>query len=49
MQTMIKEDLNKTMDQQEVPGHNRWHPDIPAAFSVNPGESFNMEVFGMDP
>lgn len=31
------------MDQQEVPGHNRWHPDIPAAFSVNPGESFRME------
>ncbi|MCM3740983.1 acetamidase/formamidase family protein [Oceanobacillus luteolus] len=43
MKTMFKVDLNKTMDQQEVPGHNRWHPDIPAAFSVNPGESFKME------
>mgnify|MGYP002757129183 FL=1 len=36
-------DLNKKMDQQAHPGHNRWHPDIPAAFSVEPGESFRME------
>lgn len=36
-------DLHKTMDQQAHPGHNRWHPDIPAAFSVEPGESFRME------
>ena len=36
-------DLNKKMDQQDHPGHNRWHPDIPAAFSVDPGESFRME------
>ena len=36
-------DLNKKMDQQAHPGHNRWHPDIPAAFSVDPGESFRME------
>jgi len=31
------------MDQQELPGHNRWHPDIPAAVSVNPGEVFRIE------
>lgn len=36
-------DLNKKMDQQAHPGHNRWHPDIPAVFSVDPGESFRME------
>lgn len=36
-------DLSKKMDQQAHPGHNRWHPDIPAAFSVDPGESFRME------
>ncbi|XGA30457.1 acetamidase/formamidase family protein [Virgibacillus sp. CBA3643] len=29
---LFKVDLNKTMDKQDVPGHNRWHPDIPAAF-----------------
>ncbi len=36
-------DLSKKMDQQAQPGHNRWHPDIPAAFSVEPGEAFRME------
>lgn len=41
--TLFKVDLTKKMDQQAVPGHNRWHPDIPAAFSVNPGETFRME------
>ncbi|MFB1049850.1 formamidase [Paraliobacillus sp. JSM ZJ581] len=39
----FKVDLSKTMDKQEVPGHNRWHPDIPAVFSVDPGESFRLE------
>ncbi|EZH65615.1 formamidase [Bacillaceae bacterium JMAK1] len=42
-ETRFKVDLTKKMDKQAVPGHNRWHPDIPAAFSVNPGESFRME------
>ena len=36
-------DLTKRMEDQKHPGHNRWHPDIPAAFSVNPGEAFRME------
>ncbi|MEF2292223.1 formamidase [Virgibacillus dokdonensis] len=43
METLLKVDLNKPMDKQDIPGHNRWHPDIPAAFAVNPGESFRME------
>jgi formamidase len=41
--TLFKIDLSKTMDQQELPGHNRWHPDIPAVVSVNPGEVFRIE------
>ncbi|MGC8227996.1 formamidase [Pseudobacillus badius] len=41
--TLFKLDLNKPMEQQAHPGHNRWHPDIPAAFSVEPGEVFRME------
>jgi formamidase len=41
--TRFKIDLTKKMDQQEMPGHNRWHPDIPAVFSADPGESFRME------
>lgn len=36
-------DLTKKMHEQKHPGHNRWHPDIPAAFSVEPGEIFKME------
>ena len=32
------------MDQQAHPGHNRWHPDIPAAFSVDPGESLEWNA-----
>ncbi len=36
--TLFKVDLTKPMDQQEMPGHNRWHPDIPAVASVNPGD-----------
>jgi len=36
-------DLTKRMEEQKHPGHNRWHPDIPAAFAVNPGEAFRME------
>lgn len=40
---LFKVDLTKPMDEQEVPGHNRWHPDIPAAVSVNPGSEFRVE------
>ena len=36
-------DLTKPMDKQELVGHNRWHPDIPAVVSVNPGEVFRIE------
>jgi len=32
------------MDQQEVPGHNRWHPDIPAVVHVKPGDVFRIEM-----
>ncbi|MEH7356439.1 formamidase [Neobacillus drentensis] len=41
--TMFKLDLSKPMEEQLHPGHNRWHPDIPAAFSVEPGTSFRLE------
>jgi formamidase len=42
-ETLFKVDLNKPMQDQEVPGHNRWHPDIPAAASTDPGTDFRME------
>ena len=41
--TLFKIDLTKKMDQQELPGHNRWHPDIPAVVSVDPGTVFRIE------
>ena len=36
-------DQNLPMAQQAVPGHNRWHPDIPAAATVKPGAEFRIE------
>ncbi len=40
---MFSVDQTKSMADQAVPGHNRWHPDIPAAASVRPGSEFRME------
>ncbi|RAL24249.1 formamidase [Thermoflavimicrobium daqui] len=40
---LFKVDLTKPMDEQETPGHNRWHPDIPAVTSVNPRDVFRVE------
>ncbi|GLW66887.1 formamidase [Actinomadura rubrobrunea] len=31
------------MRDQEIPGHNRWHPDIPPAASVRPDDEFRVE------
>lgn len=42
-EVLFKVDLTKPMEEQEIPGHNRWHPDIPAAVSVNPGDLFRIE------
>ena len=36
-------DQSKSMSDQAVPGHNRWHPDIPPAASVTPGSDFRVE------
>jgi formamidase len=36
-------DQSKSMRDQVVPGHNRWHPDIPVATMVNPGDEFRVE------
>ena len=42
-ETLFKIDLTKPMSEQAIPGHNRWHPDIPAAVSVKPGDIFRIE------
>lgn len=36
-------DLSVSRHEQSVPGHNRWHPEIPAAATVDPGEVFRLE------
>lgn len=36
-------DQTKSMRDQDVPGHNRWHPDIPVAAMVKPGAEFRVE------
>src|SRR6201746_2839735 len=36
-------DQSKSMRDQAVPGHNRWHPDLPEAVRVKPGDTFRME------
>lgn len=36
-------DQARSMRDQEVPGHNRWHPDIPPAVTVRPGAEVRVE------
>ena len=36
-------DLSVSRHEQSVPGHNRWHPEIPAVATVDPGEVFRLE------
>ncbi|MFC9790182.1 formamidase [Rhodococcus sp. NPDC127528] len=35
-------DSSKKFTDQEKVGHNRWHPDIPAAVTVKPGDEFRV-------
>src|SRR5918911_1088541 len=39
----VDRDLSVPMAQQSVPGHNRWHPDIPPANTVGPGNTYRIE------
>ncbi|MGB7449032.1 MAG: formamidase [Ornithinimicrobium sp.] len=36
-------DSSKKFTDQEKVGHNRWHPDVPAAVTVKPGESLRID------
>lgn len=36
-------DQSKSMRDQDVPGHNRWHPDVPTVAMVRPGAEFRLE------
>lgn len=37
--------LNKSLQDQPFPLHNRWHPDIPAVKIISPGYSIRVECF----
>ena len=41
--TIISVDLRKAPKDQELPVHNRWHPDIPSVATVKPGDEFIIE------
>ena len=36
-------DQSKSMRDQVVPGHNRWHPEIPPAVTIKPGTDIRVE------
>ena len=42
--TLINVDLNQSAYENEMI-HNRWHPDIPMACWVNPGDDFILETY----
>jgi formamidase len=43
-ETIIKVDLKKSPYEQDTV-HNRWHPDIPMAATVKPGDDFIIETY----
>jgi len=36
-------DNSKSFTDQQIVGHNRWHPDIPAQVRVKPGDTFRVD------
>src|SRR3954452_22453849 len=42
-EVLFSVDQALSMRDQKVPGHNRWHPDIPPVASVRPGAEFRLE------
>jgi formamidase len=41
--TLVKVDLSRSpYDNDKI--HNRWHPDIPMAATVKPGDEFIIET-----
>jgi formamidase len=42
-EVLFRIDQSKPMRDQAIPGHNRWHPDIPAVVTVRPGAEFRIE------
>jgi formamidase len=47
VETLIPNEPFRPMEQQKLPGHNRWHPDIPSVAKVRPGDRFRVECSDM--
>ena len=45
--TLIHVDLRKPPEEQYPRPHNRWHPEIPAVVSVEPGSVFRLECLDL--
>jgi formamidase len=45
--TLIGVDLRRPPEEQYPRPHNRWHPDIPAVVSVDPGAVFRLECLDL--
>ena len=43
IETLFKIDLTKSVFEQELPLHNRWHPDVPSSVFVKQNQIFKME------
>ncbi len=41
--TIVPVNVNNKVQDQPIPLHNRWHPDIPAVVKVKPGDVFRIE------
>jgi formamidase len=42
-EVVFRVDQSKSMRDQDAPGHNRWHPDVPIVADVSPGQEFRVE------
>jgi formamidase len=42
-QVVFPLDNSKSFTDQQIVGHNRWHPDIPAQVRVKPGDTFRVD------
>jgi formamidase len=42
-QTLVRVDPTRPPAEQDVPLHNRWHPEIPPVAAVDPGAVFRLE------
>lgn len=40
---LISVDINRSVNEQDIPFHNRWHPDIPSVVSIRRDETFRVE------